>query len=95
MDIEKTPKKRFTTAIERTFSERCPLIGDKWFLFYPSGKPADFKFIGVPKLAKATSISPVSVAKFILKNLDLKGIDADVQVTEKHIILVNLKGKSK
>ena len=104
MDLEKTLKKRFTASIKKTFVERCPLIGDKWFVFYPKGKPADFQFTGVPKLAKATSINPSSVARFILKNLDLKGIDAEVKVTDDHNIRVHLnnskstgeaKGKAK
>ena len=95
MDLEKTLKKQFVASIKKTFIERCPLIGDKWFIFYPKGKPADFKFTGVPKLAKATSINPSSVAKFIVKNLSLKGIGADVEITEKHDILVHLKEKSK
>jgi hypothetical protein len=71
VDWQEDLKARFIAAIGKAFPAPTPLIGDKWFVFPPGGKPADFQFLGVRKLAK-----------FVARNLDLSGLDCRVAIEE-------------
>jgi len=71
-EIEQVLTDRFTRAIKRALKP-CPLIGPKWFHYHPEGKPADFVFTGVGKLAKATGQRRRRVADLIMRNLNLQG----------------------
>jgi hypothetical protein len=89
MDWKEDIKARFAASIRKAFPAPTPLMGDKWFVFGdlgaagPSkGAMPDFQFLGVRKLAKATGIPAAKVAKFIVKNLDLSGLDARVEIEE-------------
>lgn len=82
MDWHATLKERFVDAIKKTFPAPTPLIGDRWFVFYPKGRPADYQFIGVGKLAKATGLPPERIAKLIVKHLDLHDLNARVEIDE-------------
>jgi hypothetical protein len=86
--------KRFTKAIGKSFAQ-VPLIGPRWFKWYGSAKPPYFQFIGVRKLAKATATTPDEVVRRILKHLNMKGVDAEVQVTADAKINLRLKSEGK
>jgi len=81
-DIQAVLTARFIAAIRKSFNP-CPLLSPKWFKYYPNGKPADFQFTGLYKLAKATTRPQALITQMIIKNLDLKGVEADVRSTTK------------
>lgn len=80
MELHDLLKERFVLAIRKSFRP-CPLIGEKWFLCPPDGKPADFQFVGCNKLAKAMGIRPCVIAQTIVKNLLLTDLKAAVEIT--------------
>ncbi|MCD4825576.1 MAG: hypothetical protein K8S55_13355 [Phycisphaerae bacterium] len=84
---------RFIKGIRKSF-DPCPLIGPKWLQEFPNGKPADFRFFGIVKLAKAMGYPPARVAQILMRNVSLGGIDVDVSVTDDFLIDINHKGKS-
>jgi arginyl-tRNA synthetase len=88
MDINTKLKNRFIRAIEKSFRP-CPLIGDKWFHFYPDGDPADMQFVGCKKLSKAMGKDPKLIAQIIVKNLYLRDLNAAVEIT--HDAMINLR----
>ncbi len=90
-ELEKSIKNGFIVAIRKTFPKPTPLIGDGWFLCPPNGRPADFQFIGVSKLAKATAIPVNRVAQMLVKNLDLGDFPATVEVSKDGRINLNYK----
>jgi len=77
-EIEQVLTDRFTRAIKRALKP-CPLIGPKWFHYYPGGKPADFVFSGVGKLAKATGQKPRRITDLIMRNLNFQGVGFTVR----------------
>jgi arginyl-tRNA synthetase len=81
MDVQKVLVDRFTAAIRKALP-KTPLIGPKWFRFYPKGKPADFQFTGCGKLAKAAKKQPQNVATAILKHVRLGDLNADATLTD-------------
>jgi hypothetical protein len=82
MDWKEDIKARLIAAIRKTFPAPTPLVGPKWFVAPPGGKPADYQFLGVRKLAKATGIGVPNVARFIACNLDLAGLDVRVAIED-------------
>ncbi|HUT59050.1 MAG TPA: hypothetical protein VNA25_14470 [Phycisphaerae bacterium] len=88
MDWQATLKERFIESIRKTFPTPTPLIGDRWFVFCPDGRPADCQFVGVGRLAKATGLPPDRVAKLLVKNLSLRGLGARVEIDEERKINV-------
>ncbi|MCK5114626.1 MAG: hypothetical protein KAR11_07690 [Phycisphaerae bacterium] len=83
---------RFIKAVRKSF-EPCPLIGPKWLQEYPKGHPADFRFVGLPKLAKAAGRSIERTQQIFMKNLSLNGLDVDVKIVEGRYVDLNIKGK--
>ena len=81
MDPKEELKACFVAAIRKAFTP-CPLIGDKWFHYHGAARPPRFEFTGAKKLAKATSKPVGAVANALLKNLDLDGRQARVEVTK-------------
>ena len=92
MDMKQVLTERFTAAIRKALP-KTPLIGPKWFRFYPNGKPADFQFTGCGKLAKATKKDPRRVAQAILKHVRLTDLNAVATLTEDEKINVVLRDK--
>lgn len=94
-DIEKLLTERFTSAIRKSFAP-CPLIGPKWFRLNSGGRPADFQFVGLRKLAKAIGRGPKAIGLAVMRNLDLHGLGvADVKLTGDDVVNVFLqKAKS-
>jgi hypothetical protein len=91
IDMQTLLTARFIAAIRKTFNP-CPLIGANWFKYYPDGKPVDFQFAGLRRLAKAAARRPAAVAQLVIANLDLKGVEAVVRMTSKEdAINVRLK----
>jgi hypothetical protein len=78
----------FRKGIDKSF-DPCPLIGEKWFRHYPSGKPAHFT-VDCRKLAKAMGMKPHGVCKIILRHTDLRPFGATVRVSEKGVVHVML-----
>ena len=80
MDLLAELKQRFEKAIAANI--RPPiLVGPNWVRACPDGQPADFEFIGAPRIAKATQRDPVRVAKWLLDKMDLAGLPVTVRVT--------------
>ncbi len=77
MDIEQVLKTRLIEAIRKSLSP-CPLIGEKWFKFRPSGNPAHMIFTGIGKLSKATKCRPQRLSDTIINNIDRSGINVSV-----------------
>ena len=94
MHLGETLTQRFTKAIKKTLP-KTPLIGPKWFKYFPKGRPVDFQFTGCGKLAKATKNNPKNMARMLLKNLQIKDLDLDVSVTADFRINVKRRGKAK
>ena len=91
--IQDKLKERFIRAIRKSFTP-CPLIGDKWFHFHASGKPADLQFVGCDKLAKAMGMNRKVIAQTLVKNLHLRDLKASVEITPDDRINVRLQKKS-
>ncbi len=70
---------RFVRGIRRSFTP-CPLIGPKWLQAYPKGRPADVRFFGVRRLAKAIGRPPARIVEILLKNVSFAGLNVDVEV---------------
>ena len=94
MKIKEVLIKRFTEAIGKSF-DRPPLIGPRWFKWYGTAKPPYFQFIGARKLAKAITTEPDEVVRRILRHLDMKGLEAEVQVTPDAKINVRFKNEGR
>ena len=86
--FDKLAKDHFVWAIKKVFPNPTPLIGDKWFHFRDKGQPADLEFTGIPKLAKATGIPVKRVGQLILKTLSEKVLDAELEMTDEHHVIV-------
>jgi len=91
MTIEQRLVQRFKKAIRKSLPQ-CPIIGDKWFRYNESGKPAHFQFVAMNRLVKATGIRAETLARRIERNLDLHGFDAALLVTKRHEFRITLKG---
>ncbi len=78
--VEDKLRKRFQTAIEKTVHP-APLTSPRWLKHYPDGKPTDFRYIGAPRVAKATGRQIAKVAREILRKvrLDDLGLKADIR----------------
>ena len=84
MDIEAELRKRFAAAINKFVQPRI-LFGPKWIRSTP-GQPGRYQFIGTPKVAKATGIPVIKVAKKILSHLKLGGLDLESRMTATGVI---------
>jgi hypothetical protein len=91
-ELSKQITERFVKAIQKSFKP-CPLIGPKWLQEYPNGNPADFRFVGIPKLAKATGRSVDKARQILVKNLTLTGLSVDMEIVKGIYIDINAKGK--
>lgn len=84
--------KRFVAGIRKSFSP-CPLIGPKWLQGFPGGRPADLRFFGVRKLAKALGQPAEQITGILLKNVSFEGLDVDV-LPRDDVIDIHQKNKS-
>ena len=89
--LKETLTERFVSGIRKSFSP-CPLIGPNWLQGFPKGKPADFRFFGVRKLAKALGLPTTEIVKILLKNVSFDGLEVDV-VSGEDVIDMNRTGK--
>ena len=78
-NVEDKLRKRFEDAVNKTVKP-APLISPRWLKHFPNGRPADFRFIGAPRIAKATGRRTDRVAEALLKNLPLDDLALDVHV---------------
>jgi hypothetical protein len=83
---------RFVKGIRKSFTP-CPLIGPKWLQEFPNGRPADFRFFGVRKLAKAIGFPPAKIIKILMRNVSLRGLEVDVEI--KGDVLIDLYRRDK
>ncbi|MBN1555454.1 MAG: hypothetical protein JXA11_11970 [Phycisphaerae bacterium] len=81
---------RFVSGIRASFTP-CPLIGPKWFQGFPQGQPADFRFFGVGKLAKAVGKPADTIIEILMKNVSLEGLPVNVKIRGGKFIDVNRK----
>ncbi len=73
MDLEQQLREEFRRAIDELVKPPV-LVGANWLRSCPSGKPADFQFMGTGKMAKATGKAPRRIARGLLKIVKLKEI---------------------
>jgi hypothetical protein len=92
-DLKKELTDRFVKGIRKSFMP-CPLIGPKWLQAYPNGKPADFRFFGVRKLAKAIGRPPGTIVQILMKNVNLNGLDVDVEIKQGVLLDINRRDKA-
>lgn len=78
-ELKKELTERFVKGIRRSFTP-CPLIGPKWLQEFPNGKPADYRFYGIRKLAKAIGQNSDKILQTVLKNISFKGLNIDVKI---------------
>ncbi|HNX26948.1 MAG TPA: hypothetical protein PKK48_06025 [Phycisphaerae bacterium] len=78
-ELKKELTERFVKGIHRSFTP-CPLIGPKWLQEFPNSRPADYRFYGIRKLAKAIGQSPEKILKTVMKNTSFKGLNVDVKI---------------
>ena len=78
-DLKKQLTERFTKGIHKSFKP-CPLIGPNWLREFPKGRPADFRFFGINKLAKAIGCPPAKIVQIMMRNISLTGLDVSVKV---------------
>jgi hypothetical protein len=84
---------RFVRGIHKSFTP-CPLIGPKWLQVFPQGRPAEFRFIGIRRLAKAIGFSPAKILQILMKNVSFEGLEVDVQIRQGVLIDINRAGKT-
>jgi len=90
MDIRKRLDERFAKAVKKALPFRTPLIGPKW-LRPPQKGQADFEFVGIPKLAKATGEDGRYIAEKVLKNLNVDGLNVDVELRDDLLVNITLR----
>ena len=93
-EMKQELEKRLNKAISESFSP-TPLIGPKWLQQFPNSRPADFRYFGIPKIAKAIGIPRQQAMYRIMRHLDLGGLGVrmystqdcmiDVYVIEGHV----------
>lgn len=91
-DLKQQITDRFVEAI-RAALKPCPLIGPKWLQEFPNGKPADFRFIGVRKLARAAGLSPKKTSLMLMQTVSLEELGVDSKVVHDFLIDINHKDK--
>jgi len=79
MDLEKQLREEFRRAINELIKPPV-LVGGNWLRSCPSGKPADFQFMGTGKMAKATGKAPRRIARGLLKIMELNDIGLRAEV---------------
>lgn len=92
-DLKKQLTDRFAKGIRKTFTP-CPLIGPKWMQEFPKGKPADFRFFGMRKLAKATGRPLEKVVQLVMRNVTLDGLGVEWDIKQGCLIDINRVGKA-
>jgi len=76
-DVEEMKEKihdRMAKAIRETFSP-SPLITQRWIQPFPNSKPADFRYFGITKIAKALGTDLKTAMYAIMPNLDMRGVN--------------------
>lgn len=69
--LESELRTRFADAI-RTLSKPPILVGPSWLCPDGSARPGTFRFVGIPKIAKAIKRPPKVVHDLLLKRLKLE-----------------------
>lgn len=90
LELKDTLAERFVKGIRKSFTP-CPLIGPKWLQEFPKGRPADFRFFGVRKLAKAIGWPPEKILRILMKNVSFAGLEIDVEIKQGVFIDINRK----
>ncbi len=92
-ELHKTINDRLNAGIRKSFTP-CPLIGPNWLQYFPNGNPADFRFFGVRKLAKAIGKPADAIMAILMKNVTFEGIDIDIRLHEGVFIDIDRKTKT-
>ena len=91
-ELQRKLTERLVKGIRKSFTP-CPLIGPKWLQAYPKGRPADFRFFGIRKLAKAIGRPADRILEIVMRNVSLKGLDVEHEVVHDFLINFYIKGK--
>lgn len=91
-ELRETLNERLVAGIRRSFTP-CPLIGPNWLQWFPDGKPAEFRFFGVRKLAKALGQPAGAVMAALMKNVSFEGLEIDIRLQEGVFIDIDRKKK--
>ena len=88
MDMLEELTGRFTAAIREALPKKTPLIGTRWVQRTGKKNSGHFRFIGCPKLAKATKSRPRRMADRIVGCLRVDDLNVNVEVSDDGIISV-------
>ena len=88
--LRKQINDRFVKIIRNSYAP-CPLMGDKWLQEFPHGRPADFRYFGARKLAKATGLPALAVAKMLSRNVSVSELGLTLKVAKDGVIDLNFK----
>ncbi|MGC9454724.1 MAG: hypothetical protein ACP5HU_07650 [Phycisphaerae bacterium] len=88
--VEEKLRELFRNAVEKSVKP-TPLISPRWLKSYPNGRPADFRYIGAPRVAKAAGWPVEKVVREILRNIDLGGLGLEAKVRTNGWIDLNFR----
>jgi hypothetical protein len=77
--LEDKLRERFQAAVAKTVKP-TPLTSPRWLKHFPNGRPADFRYIGVPRLAKATGRRLEKMSEALLRNLRVDDLGLRMEV---------------
>lgn len=92
--MEEKLRELFGKAVENTVNP-APLISPRWVKSYPHGKPADFRYIGAPRIAKAAGRGVESVARDLLSHIDLDELGLEARIRSNGWIDLNFRDKTR
>ncbi len=91
--LEDQIRSRLDDAV-RTLFKPPILIGPQWLKAYPNGRPADFQYLGIVKVTKASGKSLQRVRDKILQHARLETLGVTVTVDETGVLNINAKDKA-
>jgi hypothetical protein len=84
-DLKKQLTERFVKAIRKSFTP-CPLIGPKWLQSFPYGRPADFRFFGIPRLTKAIGLKQSKIIEIVMRHFDVSDLPVRMEINDRGLI---------
>ncbi|MFP3936869.1 MAG: hypothetical protein ACLFVW_00915 [Phycisphaerae bacterium] len=91
--MEEKLRELFANAVENTVKP-TPLMSPRWVKSYPNGSPADFRFIGAPRVAKAAGRGVEGVARELLSHIDLDELGLNARIRSNGWIDLNFRDKT-
>lgn len=77
--VEDKLRSRFQAAVIK-MDTPPPLASPRWLKHYPNGKPADFRFIGAPRIAKAIGKQTDKVVRDLIQTVKIDDLLLEAKV---------------